>query len=269
MFRSFSKYVGCGNDFILFDHRIPFFPIENKHLIQTLCHRQRGIGADGIILLENSSRADFRFRIFNADGSEAEMCGNGMRCLGKFIQECGGTASSYLIETMQHILALSIQEEAVQVEMGPIKEVIWNLSLNVPGLFLIGHFLNTGVPHFVLFVQDLDRFALDQLGPQIRRHVRFSPAGTNVNLAEWNGSDTLRIRTYERGVEAETLACGTGATAVALAAAYQYQMKSPIFIKTASQELLRIDFCRLEEFYFKQVTLTGPAHRVFQGQIII
>lgn len=265
MLQPFTKYAGCGNDFIFFDHRLPFFPLEDKRFIQTLCHRQYGIGADGVILLENSSQADFRMRIFNADGSEAEMCGNGIRCLGKFIQELGYRSSIYRIETKQQVLRVHVEEE-VSVEMALSAHLQWNIPLHLKEHSYQAHFLNTGVPHVVIFVKDLEKEDLQKLGPEIRYHPLFAPKGANVNLATWNEGAEIRIRTYERGVEGETLACGTGATAVALAAAYQHNLASPLFIQTASQERLRIDYDLTAHSQFSNITLTGPTKRIFQGQ---
>lgn len=259
----FAKYVGCGNDFIIFDNRTLFFPIEDKKLIQRLCNRQVGIGADGILLLESSAKADFRMRIFNPDGSEAEMCGNGIRCLIQYLSRSDMKRSSYKIETLHRVLTAISEGFDVQVEMGSPTSVKWNLSIFFKGKSFQTHFLDTGVPHVVVFVKDLNEIDLKEMGSYFRYHSEFSPQGTNVNLAQLS-ADCIKIRTYERGVEAETLACGTGATAVALAAAFQFKLNSPIIIETRLKELLTIGFERTSE-EFSRVTMKGPAFYTFQG----
>lgn len=266
MHRPFAKYVGCGNDFIFFDHRDPFFPSENKTLIQNLCHRQKGIGADGIVLLENSVQADYKMRIFNADGSEAEMCGNGIRCLMRFLEHLGLSNSSYKIEVANRILHLTHQGSHINVNMGEPTDLRWNILIEYKHINYRVHYLNTGVPHVVLFVDHIDEINLAELGPYLRYHKAFAPQGTNVNIAECLPNQILKIRTYERGVEGETLACGTGATAVALAAHYQYQYSSPIRIETRLGEFLTISF-QSDENNFSHVLMAGPASRTFQGTI--
>lgn len=261
---NFVKYAGCGNDFVFFDNRTNQFPWQQKQMIQRLCHRQFGIGADGVILLESSQHADLRMRIFNADGSEAEMCGNGLRCLIKFARDLGLKQEDYLIETMRRPLRASYRDDRIFVEMGSPLEVKWHLSLS--GSPHLIHFLNTGVPHAILFTDLLDAVDIHQLGPQIRYHEFFAPAGTNVNFVQPLSDHTLAIRTYERGVEKETLACGTGATAAALAASYLKQLKSPIQVFTQSKESLEISF-HLENETFTNVKMAGTAHYIFKGEI--
>lgn len=259
---SFSKYSGCGNDFILIDNRSNFFPWEQPQLIQRLCHRQNGIGADGIILLENSQDAHFKMRIFNSDGSEAEMCGNGIRCLFKFIQECGIPGNSFNIETSLKILNISMDEQNVAVEIGNPSDLRWNIELNP---FIIHH-LDTGVPHTVSFVETLEQLDVKKWGPYIRNHQEFTPKGTNANFASIDAHGLIHVRTYERGVENETLACGTGATATALAAAHIYNLEAPLFIKVRSGDILKIDFRPAKEG-FTDVRLIGPVTHVFKGEI--
>jgi diaminopimelate epimerase len=253
---SFSKYSGCGNDFILIDNRLLHFLHSDRAFIAKLCHRQRGIGADGVILLENSQKADYRMRIFNADGGEAEMCGNGIRCLMQFIRQLGGLEKGYLIETMNALLQVQERKGLVTVAMADPFAIEWELHLPC---FLPMTRLNTGVPHVVLFVEDLESEKWMRLAPQIRFHAAFGPAGTNVNFAQLNSEGELSLRTYERGVEGETLACGTGATATALAAAKKYGLSTPVRILPASLEPLEISFSWQGKLP-TQVTLTGPAH---------
>lgn len=260
----FSKYSGCGNDFILIDNRLQrFFP--DRACILRLCSRQGGIGADGLILLEPSRKADYRMRIFNADGGEAEMCGNGIRCLIAFIRELGGVSKHYRIETMHSLLQTAIQGEKISVEMPKPQDIRWSMQLDAHSL----HFLNTGVPHAVLFVDDLNDDKWMALAPSIRRHGAFGTAGTNVNFASLTPSGNVLVRTYERGVEGETLACGTGATATALAAAKCYRLPSPVRVLPRSNEPLEISFSwegSREDESPTQVEMAGPAKFNFRGE---
>lgn len=266
---TFSKYSGCGNDFILIDNRTLFFPVYDPLCIQKLCRRQLGVGADGIVLLENGKIADYKMRIFNADGSEAEMCGNGIRCLLKFMRQKGLKKKSYAIECMDRIYSIAWDGEDVAVQMPPPSDMQWDIDLSLETHMPPLHFLDTGVPHAVFFLENekiLSAFPVQTAGPAIRRHPRFSPKGTNVNFAAFIGAQELAIRTYERGVEQETLACGTGAVASALAAAQKFDLSSPIFLKTASSEKLTVSFAK-ENGAFSNVQLKGPAHFIYSGKL--
>jgi diaminopimelate epimerase len=205
-------------------------------------------------------------RIFNADGSEAEMCGNGIRCLAKFICELGFEKDSYRIETALRCLTIRLKGDLVSVEMGNPVNMQWHLSVPVGERIYPLHYLDTGVPHAVLFVEKSDAVDLTDLGPKIRHHPCFHPSGTNFSVGEITSSRNIRLRTYERGVEGETLACGTGATAVALAGAYFHGLPSPITVTTRSKEQLEIAF-QLENGCFSHVVMTGPAHFVYRGSI--
>lgn len=268
MLALFSKYTGCGNDFILFDNRLGSFPIQQPGLVSRLCHRQQGIGADGVILLENSDTADFRMRIYNADGTEAEMCGNGIRCLMKFIHELGFKEPVCTIETMQRKLKLLMDEDQVSVEMGTPTDIRWDINLKIESESMTLQYLNTGVPHAILFVEELDAFDLAYWGPKIRHHPLFGFPGTNFNVATYPKNGRIAIRTYERGVEGETLACGTGATAAALAAAKLCKLKGPIKVVTRLNEILEIAF-QQKNCLFSDVTMTGPSKRVYRGEVDI
>lgn len=265
----FSKYVGSGNDFILIDNRNLFFPAKDHEYISKLCQRQCGIGADGLILLENSKTADFKMRIFNADGFEAEMCGNGIRCLFKFIQDVGQPTQNLVIETKEALIQLSEDPqnpELVKVQMQDPFDIEWNFDLHLVSKTFKVHFLNTGVPHAVIFSDEISDGDLKEIAPKIRFHDRFLPKGTNVNFVSVTGKNALTVRTYERGVENETLGCGTGATASAIAAAYHLGCELPINVKTKSGEELKID-CMINESTIKDVTMTGPALLVYKGEL--
>jgi len=261
----FSKYQGCGNDFILIDNRSLFFPVNNLQFIQHLCQRDKGIGADGVVLLENDSEADFRMRIFNADGNEAEMCGNGIRCLMKFIQELGFKQNKYKIATLLRPLTVEIDGDLVSVEMGVPLEMKWDIPLNIDGIPYIVHYINTGVPHVILFVQYLQNINLNQLGPKFRHHPLFGPKGANFNIAHVLPTGEIWNRTYERGVETETRACGTGCTAVAIAANKIKNLQPPIKVRTLSLDVLEINF-KLVDGLPCDTVMKGPATKVFQGE---
>lgn len=263
----FAKYTGCGNDFLLFDNHEKTFPVAPS-LIESLCCRQSGRGADGVILLEPASttQADFRFRIFNSNGSEAEMCGNGLRCFMKWLPTLGHSNSTYRIETEKTILTATQVEDKVSIEMGPPQRVQWNIPVRFEGKFIKLHYLNTGVPHVILFTDNVDALDLMKLGPYLRNYSLWMPHGTNVTVAEVKEGPRLKVRTYERGVEGETLACGTGATAAALAAANLYQMPSPILIETRQGDELTVEF-QYNGQDFSKVTLTGPAECEHVGEI--
>lgn len=269
----FSKYSGCGNDFILIDHRRPFFPVNDRPAIQKLCHRQKGIGADGVIFLEASSgtASDFKMRIFNSDGSEAEMCGNGIRCLAQFIADLGLPQKPYAIETMQRLLRVEHSPAGIRAAMGTPADLRQNLNIEIDGTTHAIHYLDTGVPHAVLFVDDLENAPVESLGRKIRHHAAFKPKGANANFVQVLGPHSISLRTYERGVEAETLACGTGATAAAIIAFLQKQVKTPIEVKTRSNETLIINFAVDKSGTITDVSQTGPAvkhfHGVFEGTL--
>ncbi len=250
---SFSKFEGAGNDFILIDDRTPLFPIDNSSLIQKLCHRRFGIGADGVILLQMSAIADFCMRIFNSDGSEAEGCGNGTRCLVRFLEELGFPRKTYRIAVGPKILTADFQGDNIRVEMGSVSEC---KTHSIEGREI--HFVDSGVPHAVWFVPDVEQIPLLEIGPTLRRHPLFGPRGVNVNIASLEKEGSVRVRTFERGVEAETLACGTGATAVATIVAKLYGWESPVRICYAGGDL-EIHFDR------KRIWMAGPAKKIFSG----
>lgn len=263
MMISFSKYSGCGNDFILIDNRNCFF--QEGQLVQDLCHRHQGIGADGVILLEKSKQCDFRMRIFNSDGSEAEMCGNGIRCLMMFIQELGLNKPECKIETMHRQLFIQITDGKVVTHMGNALDIRWDLQLTIQSQLIEVHYLNTGVPHAVHFVDHVDRVNIAQIGPQIRHHPLFGEKGTNVNFVQLLDTQKIKIRTFERGVEAETQACGTGASAAALAAVIQKALQPPITVIFASGEEIIIDLIKHDTLPTEIIQI-GPARCVYKGQ---
>lgn len=264
----FSKYSACGNDFILFDHRSPFM---TPYLVTRLCERKNGIGADGVILLEQSTNCDLKMRIFNADGSEAEMCGNGLRCLALFSQEVGFQKNRLQIETMEKILGVEILQEGIKAEMGVPHSIRTHICLNLKNHDITAHFINTGVPHVVIFVDELSQIDLLNSGSLIRNHPEFAPKGTNVNFVKILGDQKIAIRTYERGVEDETSACGTGATASAILSTIIYphliSTHTPISVTFSSKEAIAIDLITDQTSFIKYVSQTGPARKKFSGTI--
>ena len=260
---SFHKYAGCGNDFILFDNRQLNFPLSGE-VIRKLCDRRSGIGADGVLLREPSSRADAKMRIFNSDGSEAEMCGNGLRCFVKWLTIKCLDKPTCSIEVNHQILSASLGEEGVSIDMGSPVNLKWNIPFAYENQELTLHHVDTGVPHTLLFVQNIETIDVQGIGSYIRHS--WKPKGTNVTFAQQMGPQKFKVRTYERGVEGETPACGTGAAAAAVAAAHLFECASPIVIETFSKEKLTVAFLA-NEGRIGRVSLTGPAQPLFQGEI--
>ncbi|MEC7839368.1 MAG: diaminopimelate epimerase [Chlamydiota bacterium] len=253
---SFTKYSACGNDFLLFE--TDFIP--NKAALSSLCTRRTGVGADGIIFVCPSDSCDRMMRIFNADGNEAEMCGNGIRCVAHYIFDSGIAEKKCQIESMHRIHTATKQNELIHITMGPPQDIIW--ETNIAGHQLTT--LNTGVPHAVLFKEDIDKVNLEILGKELQKRPEFAPNSINVNIAEQH-HNTLRVRTFERGV-GETLACGTGATATAIAASYKFKIPPPISVMLKSGDTLTIDFT-IESNKIDNVSMTGPCKVIYKGTI--
>ncbi|MBN1768039.1 MAG: diaminopimelate epimerase [Prolixibacteraceae bacterium] len=254
---TFYKYQGAGNDFIMIDNRTKVFNGKNAKLIEFLCHRRFGVGADGLITLESSGEFDFEMKYYNSDGYEAEMCGNGGRCITAFARKLG------VIEQKAWFMAADGEHEAL---IGDDNLVDLKMSdVNQVEIHSDGYFLNTGVPHLVHFVDDLNVVDVELEGRQLRYDARFQPAGTNVDFVKHEG-DQLTVYTYERGVECETLACGTGITASALSAAYKSDVYEGRYFITAKGGKLEVKFKREGE-HFTNVWLKGPAEFVYEGFI--
>ena len=264
----FTKMNGAGNDFILFDNRTGAVDLDPNRIAQ-LCDRHRGIGADGILLLENpTNRADFRMRYFNADGGEAEMCGNGARCFARFANKVGGQMGKISFETPAGVISAELKGDLVTLRMTEPTDLRLNIDLLLaPGNKTI-HFINSGVPHVVIPVAKIDDTDARREGAAIRYHKMFSPSGTNVNFVEKRGPNKIALRTYERGVEDETLACGTGIVASALIFAATENAAAPITVLARGGDQLQVSFER-DRDQFREVTLTGPAEFVFEGTIEI
>jgi diaminopimelate epimerase len=264
----FTKMNGAGNDFILFDNRTGDIDLDRNQIAQ-LCDRHRGIGADGVLLLENSTNgADFRMRYFNADGGEAEMCGNGARCFARFANKVAGTKTTISFETPAGVISAELKGDLVTLQMTEPTDLRLNLDLPMLDEKKTVHFINSGVPHVVVPVAKIDDADVRREGAAIRHHKMFSPIGANVNFIEKRGPNKIAIRTYERGVEDETLACGTGIVASALIFAASEKSSSPVTVLARGGDELQVGFEEAEGS-FRNVTLTGPAEFVFEGTIEI
>jgi diaminopimelate epimerase len=262
----FTKMNGAGNDFVLIDNRAGEVDL-NRNQIAHLCDRHRGIGADGVLLLEKpSNRADFRMRYFNADGGEADMCGNGARCFARFANKIAGAAGKISFETPAGVISADVIGDLVTLQMTGPTDLRLNVLLRVANEDKTIHFINTGVPHVVIPVLQVGEVDVRREGAAIRRHEMFSPKGANVNFIERRGANKIAVRTYERGVEDETLACGTGVVASAVIFAATEDTNGPIGVLVRGGSELQVGFEKAGT-KFTNVTLTGPADFVFEGTI--
>jgi diaminopimelate epimerase len=261
---------GAGNDFVMLDNRNLSLSLS-KDQIASLCDRHRGIGADGLLLVEPATNGgDFKMRYYNADGGEAEMCGNGARCYGRFVNKLHqDSLESVKFETMAGMISAEFEGDQVRINMSAPHSLKLNQSLPVAGEQLTVHSVNTGVPHAVVFVDDLDNVDVRKLGAGLRYHEAFAPKGTNANFVKVLGPDSIAIRTYERGVEDETLACGTGMVACGLIHHELSGAKSPVSVKVKGGDTLRIGFEETKPHEYTNVTLFGPADFVFEGEVTI
>jgi len=255
MLFSFVKYQGTGNDFVLIDNREANFPIANHEAIAQLCHRNFGIGADGFICIESDDTSDFYMRYFNADGHEGSLCGNGSRCAIHYAKTLGLTAEKVLFSAADGVHHAQFINNEIALELHDVLQ--WEQSENTV-------FLDTGSPHHMVFVEDVDHVDVATLGREIAHGAPYFKAGTNVNFVQQLRVDMIKVRTYERGVEAETLSCGTGVTAAALA--MHIAKKSPsekIYIQTRGGNL-SVSFSPTLNGY-TAIILQGPAAPVFTG----
>ena len=262
----FTKMNGAGNDFVMIDNRAGDVRLDSAQIAR-ICDRHRGIGADGILLLEKARNgSDFRMRYFNSDGGEAEMCGNGARCFARFANKVAVAPGKISFETPAGVIGAELHHELVTLHLSEPTDLRLNVALRVGDASKTVHFINSGVPHVVVPVTQIDDVDVRRDGAAIRHHEMFSPKGANVNFIEKRGSKNIAIRTYERGVENETLACGTGVVASALIFAATETADGPIGVIVRSGSELTVGFKRAGE-NFRDVTLTGPAEFVFEGTI--
>ena len=251
---SLKLYSGAGNTFVLLDNREGGF---DSVKVPELCKASE---TDGVILLENSSSSDYKMVIFNRDGSEATACGNGTRCYAKYLEELGLIQEKAEIESAAGPLFVEIIGEEVSVNMPTPRDIKWNVTLEAAGKIYSVDLLNTGVPHVVVFCEEVNSIDVERLGSAIRHHPQLQPEGANVDFVTIH-SEQLHIRTFERGVERETMACGTGAIASALAAANRFGLTPPILVSVRSKEILTIHFSAQGE-----VMMRGPAHPLFANK---
>lgn len=264
---NFWKMSGAGNDFVCVDNRRKKLRLTKKQ-IAALCHRQFGIGADGLLAVEpGDARHDFRMRYYNADGGEADMCGNGARCFARFAQKIAKFRKPTMaFRTGAGTVTGEFLGEEVRVGLTPPQGEKLNQIVPTSAGPLTVHSVNTGVPHAVVLVEDVEKTDIVKLGAELRWHAAFQPKGTNVNFVQRLSARRLRVRTYERGVEGETLACGTGVAACALVASRVLGFRSPVEIRVQGGDLLKVYF-EVTGDEFTQVRLQGPADFVFEGEI--
>jgi diaminopimelate epimerase len=262
----FFKMNGCGNDFILIDNRAAQLVSDPASFSKSVCRRKLSVGADGLILIESSEAFDFQWQFFNADGSRAEMCGNGARCAARFARLLGIAGEKMTFLTDAGPIQALMRGEQVKLKMTPPSNCRMAVDIDLSVGRRTVSSINTGVPHVVLETDRLAETDVVPLGREIRRHTRFAPAGTNVNFVQPDGENRLRVRTYERGVEDETLACGTGCVAAALVTALRQGWPSPIPVVTRSGGILTIHFQKGGD-RFHDVYLEGDARLVYTGEI--
>ena len=264
----FTKMNGAGNDFVLLDNRAGDLVLTPEQIAR-VCDRHRGVGADGVLLLERAANgADFRMRYYNADGGEAEMCGNGARCFARFADRTAGPLEKISFETPAGVIGAQLRGDLVRLEMSQPNDLRLGLAVPVGDQKLTAHYVDSGVPHVVVPVPKIDEVDVRSLGSALRHHDIFKPRGANANFSEQRGPRRIAIRTYERGVEDETLACGTGVVASALIFAATEKVTGPIDVLVRGGDTLQVDFER-DGDQFTHVTLTGPADFVFDGTIEI
>jgi diaminopimelate epimerase len=262
----FTKMHGAGNDFVLIDDREGLVPWEDHFLMAALAGRRTGIGCEGVILVQRSDKADFRMRFLNPDGTEVEMCGNGSRCAAAFAHAIGASGKALTMETMCGLVDAQLTESGVCVWMPEPAKKNYGVTLKVGDATVHGDFINTGVPHFVVQVPNVSTVDVEGLGAALRLHAAFAPDGANIDFVTFRAPNRMTMRTYERGVEAESGACGTGAVACAVVAVETAQFTLPAKIKTPSGYDLVVDG-DWRHHKCTGLTLTGPVKFVFTGEI--
>ncbi len=258
---------GSGNDFIIIDNRAKIVDETSlTQLVTGACRRKMAVGADGLILIEDSDKADFKWRFFNKNGSIAEMCGNGARCAARFafLNQIAGNWMAF--ETVAGIVSAAVNDDLVKIKMTEPFEFKPDYTISLENETLAVSSINTGVPHVVILVDDIETVDVVTLGRKIRYHHEFAPAGTNVNFIAFQENGVAVIRTYERGVEDETLACGTGSVAGAIVLAHTCQKRSPVEIITRSGSKLNIYFEILDNV-IQNTYLEGDARVIYQGKL--
>ena len=268
----FYKMSGSGNDFIVIDNREGRVAADNLfRLITKSCERKMSVGADGFILIEDSEQVDFKWQFYNADGSRAEMCGNGARCAARFAHLNGIASERMSFETDAGIISAEVSGARAKVKMSDPFDFKPDFALELSIGTVTATSINTGVPHVVLPAEavaasSLEAVAVFELGREIRNHEMFAPVGTNANFISPEGRDAIAIRTYERGVEGETLACGTGSVAGAIVASLGGAIKSPVTVRTRSGGVLTIHFESVADG-FRNVYMEGDARIIYKAEM--
>lgn len=263
----FFKMSGSGNDFIIIDNRDAVVPEDRlNQLVVGACRRKMSVGADGLMLIEASQQVDFKWRFFNADGSLPDMCGNGARCAARFAFLHGIAGRRMAFETLAGVIQAEVGDDGVKIRMTDPRDLKTDYPLDLAGTVVTVSSINTGVPHVVAMVNDIEAVDVVPVGRQIRQHPDFSPDGTNANFVALTGEGEIFIRTYERGVEDETLACGTGNVAAALILAHQKGLASPVTLSTRSGSRLTVHFQRRDD-RFDNVFLEGDARVIYRGEL--
>lgn len=264
----FWKMNGAGNDFVVLDNRDRSLDLCREEIAR-LCQRQRGVGADGLLAVEPAENGgDYRMRYYNADGGEAEMCGNGARCFARFVNFLeDGRLGRTTFETPAGLIEAEFVGDQVRIQLSTPHGLELNSSLELDGVPHAVHSLNTGVPHALVFVDDLAAAEVRRFGAAMRYHGHFAPKGTNANFVEVLGSSSIAIRTYERGVEDETLACGTGMVACAIVHHELSGDPPPIRVRVAGGDTLEVAFSKSAPGQYSDVTLLGPADFTFAGTL--
>jgi len=268
---NFTKMVASGNDFVVLpDYKLSGMGYPLSAIARKICDRKFGAGADGLLLIGKSAKADIKMRIFNADGSEAEMCGNGARCAALWgkLNNKKIKGQNISIQTKAGIIESKVNDHNVKIRLTPPRDTRLNIPLKVNNRDLKVNFINTGVPHTVVFVESLDKIDVFGIGRALRNHKKFSPRGTNVDFVEPLSRDSFKIRTYERGVEDETLACGTGTVASALIFSLKGAVGNKIKAQTRGGEILTVYFVRSKDS-FNDVWLEGRGRVVYQGEYYV
>jgi len=262
----FWKMHGAANDFIVVDDRRLTFPVQDQAWLADVMQRRLGVGSEGILLIQPSAKANFRMRFFNPDGGEVDMCGNGARCIARLASEIGAAPPSLSMETPAGIVCADVEGDHVRLLMTEPKDWRLNGTLVIDGEQLPYHYVVCGVPHVMMVVRNLTAFDVDRIGELIRYDKAFQPKGTNANFIQVTGPDSLRVRTYERGVEGETLACGTGITACGLLAGKLGLVRAPVKVTPLSGDVLEVNYTATADSA-TDVTLYGPAVHVFRGEL--
>ncbi|MCX5799787.1 MAG: diaminopimelate epimerase [Candidatus Eisenbacteria bacterium] len=264
----FYKVSGAGNHFVLLDVREKRLPMPKRALVKALCLQGHSVGADGVLFIERSSAAEFRLRYHNADGGEAPMCGNGARCAAAYAFQNGARGAKVVFETPRGLIEAMATRGGVELNMGPPRGLKEGLVVRTSTGRFEGSFLNTGVPHFVTVVEDLQEFDVQSSGRELRFHKSFGRGGANVDFVEIDRRGSVLLRTYERGVEAETLACGTGAIAAAVCLAAKGLVKPPVKVLTWGGDMLVVRFAERSN-PLSAALLEGPAQVVYEGEIAL